>query len=117
LSHEFPSGSFADGPQQKVMVDVVKGPLDVRVHYPPLPLVGAGQAVDFCDGIVAAASWSKTIAASLEVCLPLWFKRLLDHSLEGAIEDSRYSQGPLFAVGLGDVHPTDGTGPPGLSGG
>ena len=55
LSDEFPSGNVTEGFQEEVVVDVVKGPLDVRIDHPLLPPVRAGQQVDFLDGIVAAA--------------------------------------------------------------
>jgi len=41
LSYEFLAWNLTEGTQQKVVVDVVKSPLDVCINYPPLALIRA----------------------------------------------------------------------------
>ena len=60
--------------------------------------------------------WTEPVAAALEPCFPERFEGLLNPCLKAPIEHSGYPQGPEFApvVGLGNVHPSDGVGAPGL---
>src|SRR5262249_51631390 len=99
-----------------VMVDVVECPLDVGVHYPLFPLVRAGEQIDFADGIMATSPRTDPVTASLKSCFPFRLNSVLDPGLEAAIKDSRDSEGPLFAVGLRDVHAPYRIGTPRLKG-
>src|SRR5262245_36248773 len=104
LTDQFPSRSLADGLEQEVMVDVVVGPLDVRVEDPLLPLVRAAELVDFPDGILASSTRSEAVAASLEPGLPLRLQRILDHCLKAAVLNGRHTPSalPLFPSPLRD---------------
>lgn len=54
---------------------------------------------------MAAATRPESVGTVLELRLPVWFKSVLDHSLKGAVDDSRDAERALPAVGLGDVDP------------
>ena len=50
-----------EGLQKEIVADVVKRALDVRVHYPLLSPVGAGQQVDLCYGIMSVPPRSESV--------------------------------------------------------
>src|SRR5207245_2109559 len=86
LSQQFPSRSLPDGPKQEVMVDVVEGPLDVRVQDPLLPPIWAADVVGLGEGILASSARPEAVAASLESGLPFGFQRAFDHCLKAAVD-------------------------------
>jgi hypothetical protein len=106
LLDQLPTRHRADGREQKRMVDVVKGTLNVRIHD-PLPLsVWGRHEVDHLDGIVAAPSRTESVAGGLEPGLPRWFQRILHHRLERTVADRRNAQWPEVAILFGDVDPS-----------
>ena len=68
------------------MPDVVKTPLNIRVQY--IFIFLADAAKDSFNGIVGGATWTKSIAIYLELCLPFWFKRELCEHLSCAFRES-----------------------------
>ena len=49
------SRHVTEGFQDELLADVVKRTRDVRIHYPFLPPVRAGETVDFLNGIVSVS--------------------------------------------------------------
>ena len=99
------------------MVDVVEGSLNVCIDHPLFPLVGAGQLVDLCDGILGTSPRPEPVTTALELCLPFRLQNVLNPGLKAAVDDGRDPEGAALAVGFRYVHPPDGLHPPVLKGG
>ena len=116
LFDQFPTGNVADGFEQVCMVNVVKCPLDVRVHHPFGERVASGVEIDACDGIMRAPSRSESITGALETRLPRRLKRILDPCLQAPVKHRRDAERSECAVGFRDVHPSGGLCAPRLVG-
>jgi hypothetical protein len=102
--------------QDKVLADMVKGPLDIGVQ--DVVVVADGTVVechvDLLDGILAAASGAKAVALRFELRFKPRFQGVFNHHLHHPITQRRDAQRPLFAIGLGDIDAPDRGGSPGL---
>ena len=98
------------------MIDVVKGSLDVCIHYPHLLSPCLRLEEDVFDGIVGTTTGSEAVTGCLEARLPTRFRRILDPCLKAPVNHGRDAQWAQLAVGLGDVHASCRFGTPWLVG-
>ena len=92
LFDQFLPRDRTNGFKQIVVRNVVECPPDVGVENPLLGFVRSGQAVDFLNSIMAASTWSESVATSFKPGFPGRFKSVLDHCLEAAIKNGGNSE-------------------------
>jgi hypothetical protein len=95
---------LADGVQDELMADIVECPFDISVQYPTVFTVGVEPPPALLDGVVATSAGSESIAVGFKLRFPAWFQGIFDYCLCDAILEDRYTEWPLFSIGLRYIH-------------
>ena len=83
---------------------MIESASDVRVQDPSPLGVAAESQEQVGDGVMGTASRPEAVAHRFEAGFPAWLQGSFDDTLANPVLDGRYPQGPLFSVGLGDIH-------------
>ena len=87
------------------MIHCIKVLFDVEINYPVITAVQIIQDLLHC--IMCASVRSESIAVSTERTVINAAQHLRHCLLYHPVHDCRYTQRPLFAIGLGDIDPAD----------
>src|SRR5437660_1467998 len=102
------SNAYCQALQQNVMLDIVKGSLDIPFNDPVVFAAIVDVAIEGCDTIHRFAPWPEAIGAVEEVAFPDRFEHHLDQHLHHSIFDGGDTEWTHFPIGFWDLDPTNG---------
>jgi hypothetical protein len=113
LLDQLPRGEHADLLKQVIVVDLVKGRGQVRVHDPqPFGVLAAGGVEDRFDRVMAAPARPEPVGFWFKLRFPFWFQRVDHPSLQDPVNDHRDADRAPLARSLGYIHSPDRPRPP-----